>query len=232
MKLLTSRITVGALGDGNDTDVADPEIIHHLEHRTQLPLAAVNQQQVGPVAARPVGIFLQGTLEPAPDHLAHHRKIVATGDGLDAILPDVELAIGRLVEAFGAGDDHPADGMTTLNVRIVVDLDAFRCGFKLEQFANFAKKAALRAGVGKIARQRLLGIMHRHGGEFAPRATLWTADFHPAAGTHGQCLAKQILLFGFVRQQNFGRRVLVVVELPEKGRQNGGGRRSALWVRK
>ena len=109
-------------------------------------------------------------------------------------------------------------------MRIIVNLDPLRRGFKLEQLAEFAKKTPLRAGVRKIARQRLLGIVHRHRGQLAPRAALRPADPHPMPGADGQRLAKKILLLGFVGQQNFGRRVLVVIELAEKGRQNGGGR--------
>ena len=130
-----------------------------------------------------------------------------------------------MLNPFGTGDDHPADRVAALNVRIVVNLDPLRRRFEFEQLAEFAKKTPLRAGVRKIARQRLLGIVHRHRGQLAPRAALRPADPHPMPGADGQRLAKKILFLGFVGQQNFGRRVLVVVELPEKGRQNGGGRR-------
>ena len=68
---------VRALGDADHRHVVDPGILHHLADRGQLPLAAVDQQQVGPLAALPVGILLLEPRKAALQHLAHHPEIVA-----------------------------------------------------------------------------------------------------------------------------------------------------------
>ena len=51
----------------------------------KLALAAVDQQQVGPFAALPVGIVLLEPGEAPLEHLAHHREIVA-GRGLGRLM--------------------------------------------------------------------------------------------------------------------------------------------------
>src|SRR5262249_33565981 len=63
------------------------------------------------------------SLAPPRQHLAHHAEVVARGETLGA---DVELAVLVLAEALRARDDHRADRVRALDVRVVVHLDAAR----------------------------------------------------------------------------------------------------------
>ena len=55
----------------------NPGILEDLAHGRQLSLAAVDEQQVGPFAAGPVGIVLFEPREAPLEHFAHHPEIVA-----------------------------------------------------------------------------------------------------------------------------------------------------------
>src|SRR3546814_15024514 len=88
------------------TTLVRSQVGEHRRHRRHLPLAAVNQHQIGPFALRPFGIFLQRACEAALEHLAHHREIVA---GLRLGALDVELAIGALDPALRPRDDHRSE---------------------------------------------------------------------------------------------------------------------------
>ena len=80
---LAAGIAVRALGDADHGHVVDARFLQHRADRRELALAAVDQQQIRPFAARAVRILLLEPGEAAAEHLAHHREIVA-GDGLGA----------------------------------------------------------------------------------------------------------------------------------------------------
>ena len=130
-----------ALGDADHRHVVNAGVLHHFADRRQLSLAAIDQQQVRPFAALPVGVFLLQPGEAAFKHLAHHPEIVARG-GLRPL--DVELAIAVLAEAFGPGDDHRAGRVGAHDVAVVVDLDALRHVGQLERIGQLAQDLALR----------------------------------------------------------------------------------------
>ena len=101
---------------------------------------------------------------------------------MGALVADVELAVGGLVEAFRTSDDHAADGVPALNMRVVIDLDTFRRGVQPEQVGKLAEKTALRSGIGKMASQRFLGIVAGHGGQLGPVPALRAAQLDVAPG--------------------------------------------------
>ena len=60
--------------------IADAELVEHALRDAELPLAAIDQHQIGPAALLALGVLLQGAGEAAQQHLAHHRVIVAARD--------------------------------------------------------------------------------------------------------------------------------------------------------
>ena len=143
MELLAAGVAVRSLGNRNNRNVADAEIIHHLGDRAELALAAINQQQVRPAVTGAVGILLQRAFKAAVDHLAHHCEIIPLGDSMRALIADVEFAVGGLVEALRPGDNHAANSMPPLDVRIVINLDPVRHAIQPEQLGKLGQEAAL-----------------------------------------------------------------------------------------
>src|SRR3546814_15206295 len=90
---------------------------------------------VGPCAAAPVRVLLQGAAEAADQHLAHHAVVVA-GHDLAGLQPrrvadaaDLELAVGVLHQAFRPGDDHAADRPASAEVPFFGSLAPLRPRF-------------------------------------------------------------------------------------------------------
>ncbi len=120
VELFLAQIAVDAFGDAHHGDVLDAKLGHDLMHSRDLPLAAVDQEEIRPSASLPVGILLQQPLEAPGQDLLHHAEIVA---GRERLVPDVEFPVLRFHEPLGACDDHRTHGVGTLDVGIVVDLD-------------------------------------------------------------------------------------------------------------
>ena len=167
--LAPSRPWCGPLATPTTGHVMDARVLHHLAHRRQLPLAAVDQQQVRPFAALPVGILLLEPGEAPLEHLAHHREIVA---GLRLGPLDVELAIAVLAEALGPGDDHRAGRVGAHDVAVVIDLDPLGHVGQLERVGELAQDLALGRRLGHAPVERFLGIALRLVDQLAPRAAL------------------------------------------------------------
>ncbi len=89
---------VRPLGDADQAHVLDPQILEHFPGGVELAASAVDQHQIGPGAALPIGILLLRAGEAAREHFAHHAEIVA-GDRFGAL--DVELAILVLAKPSG-----------------------------------------------------------------------------------------------------------------------------------
>src|SRR5207249_10383658 len=84
---LTPGVAVGPLGDPCDRHIIDTEFGQDLLRRAELPLAAIDQHEIGPHAALALGILLEDAAEAAAQHLAHHRVIVAASAGSAPTLP-------------------------------------------------------------------------------------------------------------------------------------------------
>ena len=120
-----------------------------------LPLPAVNQQQIRPSAVGAICILFQQALKTTGQHLFHHAKIVAGGQ-VDAL--DVEFTVLVFVEPVRACHDHCADGMRTLDVRVVVDLDPVRGFFHTKRFCHAFQQAGLGCGFRHLASKAFAGI--------------------------------------------------------------------------
>ena len=114
------------LGQGRDRDLLQAELFEHAYGYAELPLPAVDDQEVGRVceALALAGAFvalLEVTAEPAGEHLLHRGEVVL------ALLPaDLEApVVGALREAV-LHDDHRSDDLGSLKVRDVETLDPER----------------------------------------------------------------------------------------------------------
>ena len=81
---------------------------------------------------------------------AHHAEIVA---GRESGGANVELAILIFLEALGAGNDHGADRVGSLDVAVVIDLDAARHARQLQRRGELLEEPRLRGGVGELPAQ-------------------------------------------------------------------------------
>mmetsp|Transcript_22569 Transcript_22569/g.36802 ORF Transcript_22569/g.36802 Transcript_22569/m.36802 type:complete len:271 (+) Transcript_22569:1480-2292(+) len=164
-----ARVPVNTLGNAHHRDILDPMFAHDLRHRRHLPCPAIDQQQIGPHAFLPVGVFAQQPFEPAVQNLFHHPKVIA---GRQIIPFDVEFTIAVFHEPFGARDDHTAHRVGALDMRVVIDLDPFRCfgqvkGLRqaLEQFGlrrtlrHFPRKAFACIAQGTVDQLRLFAAL-------------------------------------------------------------------------
>src|SRR5437868_4018414 len=146
-KVFPPRIAVRPLGYPDDGDIGNAELFEDAAADIELSLAAVDQDQIGPVAPVAFRILFDGAGEPAHENFAHHRIIVTArsphpsfprrrgrvrpgaGGGRGArpgrrSAADRELAVGVFDEALRARDNHRADCIRTLDVAVVVNLYA------------------------------------------------------------------------------------------------------------
>ena len=217
VELLAPGIPVGPLGDRHHRQVVHAELLHHLHGRGKLSLAAVDQHKVGPCSRGPVGVLAHRPLEPSLQHLPHHGEIVAAEFRRVLLLPDIELAVGVPNEPLLACDDHAADGVAALDVRVVVDLDAARRLPEVEQLLEGFEQIALAAGLGHLPRQRLGGVPQRHRDQVAALAAGGLADGDLALGAGRQRLGNEPRLLRQDAHQDIRGAGLVVVELADEG---------------
>ena len=78
---LAAGIAVGTLGDRYDRKILDAEFGEDLLRCCQLSLSAVDQDEIRPLIAGALRIFLQSAPEAAAEYLAHHCVIVAASCG-------------------------------------------------------------------------------------------------------------------------------------------------------
>src|SRR5207342_501762 len=118
--LPTLTPVVRALGDTHHRHVMNAGVLHDFADRRQLPLAAIDEDKVGPFATGAVGVVLLKPGEAPLKYLAHHSKVVARSDARF----DVELSVIVLAEALRSGDDHRAGGIGAHDMAVVIDFDA------------------------------------------------------------------------------------------------------------
>src|SRR5262249_26086445 len=112
--------------------------------------------------------------EPPRQNLTHHAEVVAR---CEVFRSDVELAVLVLAEAFRARDDHGANGVAALDVRVVVDLDAARRPSETEGLAECGEQVLLRLRLGELAAERLARIGERVLDQILLLAALRQRDF-------------------------------------------------------
>ncbi len=138
--------------------------------------------------------------------------------GVRLIALDVEFTVLVFVKAIRPRDDHRADGMGALDVRVVVDLDPLRdLSARSNASANPLSRRACVA-VSDILRARLSralrsGVLHQLG----LFAALGDHDLDLASGLFGQRICHQIIIVEAMRQDQHPRRFAVGIELADKG---------------
>ncbi len=206
-------IAIGALGDGDQRHIVDPEIGQGTFSGAKLAGTAVDHDQIGPLPAFAVGIFLLGAGEAPAHHLAHHGVVVARRD----LAGDGEFPIGRFHESIWPGDDHGAIGVTALKVAVVIDLDTL--GHLLQAKGDLHPLQQLALG----------GIFGNH--QIAPGAAARPTDLDPALGLDAQGLGQQRRLGRQLvhQDQRWGR--LVGIEQGDESRQDLGQRQVTIMAR-
>ena len=117
-------------------------------------------------------------------------------------------------------DDHRADGVGALDVRVVVDLDPLRRCLQPEGFAQTGQQFGLRRAFRHPAGQRLPRVAQGARDKFRLLAALGHEDLDLAPGLLAQRLGHQVGVLDGIRQDHLTRRLLVVVELAEEGLQH------------
>ena len=97
-------------------------------------------------------------LEAPFKHLAHHAEVVARRQFGRT---DVELAILVLLEPLGTGNDHGADRVGSLDVAVVIDLDAPGHARQAEGVGEQLQELALGRGLGQLPGQRIARVGER-----------------------------------------------------------------------
>ena len=215
--MFAAGVAVRALGHGHQGHVLHPQLAGHLQHGGKLAAAAVDQHQVGPVAAGPVGILAHQAGEAPGHHLAHHGVVVAGGQVLGL---DVELAVLALLETVRSGHHHGAHGVGAGDVAVVVHLDAPGRAVQVEHVGQLAQQLGLAGRFGQPPVQRLGRVAFRRVDQRALFAPLGAGDGHLPVGLQGQGLGQQLVFGRQQVDQQRARRRLVVVELADEGGQH------------
>ena len=217
-KALAAGVALRALGDAHHGQILDAEIGQDAEGGAQLSGAAIDQYEIGPQPSILLGVLFQCPGEAALEHFGKHGVVVPRRDVRRLY---VEFAIGVLDEAVRSGDDHGADRLRSLDMAVVVDLDALRRPLQIEGIGQLFHELPLRGAFGQAARQRLVrigqGVFHELALGAAPRH----GQVDLVLGPVRQRRCDQVLLFRRVAQQDRAGRDLVGIELPEKRGQNG-----------
>jgi len=169
----------------------DAHAVHDLAHGTDLSRSAIDQQKVGPHAILPVRVFLLQPLETTQQHLFHHAGIVTRRQ---FIAPDVELAVLVLVEPVWANDDHRADSMAPLDVRVVVDLNPLGRLVHVESLGHAAQQLGLGRCLAHLAGKAFAGVAQGPLNQFGLFAALGHQDLDLAFGLFSQCLQHQVFV--------------------------------------
>ena len=209
---LASGIAVRTLGDTGDFDTGYAEILDDGKCRRQLSGAAVDEDKIGPGGGGAFRVLLDEAREAAHENLAHHRIVVACRGRADR-----ELAILVLHESVGAGNDHRADGLGSLDMTVVVDLDAPGRRVEAEQGRQTLKMGALCRTLGEAPLQGiprvLQGMVHQ-----GPAATpARDADLHTVSPPAGEGLGQECVIVRPHRHQDDAGDFLVLVELGQEG---------------
>ena len=165
------------------------------------------------MSLRPVGIVLGKAREAPLQDVAHHAEVVTRRD---AVVLDIELAIRVLLEAFRPGDDHRATGVRTLDMAVVVHLDAFRRLFEFEKVGKLPQQLCLSGRFGKPAVERFDRIALRLLDKAAKRAALRAFQGELACGFLLQGFCDQLRLRQIAVDKDLRRDGHILVELHQE----------------
>ena len=138
--MFATGIAIRPLGYPDQRNIRDSHLFKRFSRSTHLPLAAVDQHQIGPFPLAAVRVFLFRARKTAFKHFAHHREIIARS-GIGVL--DIEFAIVGFAIAFGPGHHHRAHCIGAGDMAIIVYLDPVGQIVELEQIRHFAHDLSL-----------------------------------------------------------------------------------------
>ncbi len=200
---LFAGISFRPLGNCNYRDSRQIKILQTFVHGMKLPQPAVQQNHVGAVFGRHLG-------KTAPQHFAHHRKIVVG----NLRIFNIESSVGFLVKTLRSRHDHCPDRITALDMRVIINFDPFRHFRQIENPLHFRKIVADRIFERHFAFQRFFGIIFDVGGNFCFVSALIPVYF----GTDR--FAQKFPGFNIIGNHNFCRRNVRSIETAQKGFHN------------
>src|SRR5262245_20710187 len=200
--------------NAGDRQVRQPQLVQRGGGERQLPLAAVNEDQI-----RQPLLFLQQARIAPIDGFAHRGEIVRALDRLDD-----ELAVVRLLHLAVFANDHPRDVLRALNVRDVKRLDPVRVRRQTQNILQFGQD--LRP-IGLDDPEALveteLGVLFDQVDHLALLAALRVEDLHATTALFAQHFFQSFAALPINRHVNLQRHVIADgVILFEHGSQEFG----------
>ena len=174
-----------ALREGDDRDARQVELFHRAPRGRELPLAAVDDDEVRDAGEALVHVSAAHAREPARDRLAHRADVVLPGEAADAEAPVMRVPRAPLLE-----HDHRGDDGLALDVRHVERLDPDRQALEVQHLAQLlergdAARALLRALRG-VRRERELRVLDGEVDEAPLLAARRGAHVHASAAPLGE----------------------------------------------
>ena len=209
------------LGESEEVEAFDIELVEDGERGVQLPATSVDEDEIGKLRELAAGDcrvreFGKAAAEPAAKHLAHHGDVVRLARDVD-----LEAAVRVAPRPSALEHDHRPRGFLPLGVRNVECLDALRerreretLGELHERFRGFLTcRILLLAGLEGEAR---VLVRERH--ERALVATLRHDEAHSAAALGGKPRSECRRVVHVAREKDFpgDRRRLAVVLSEER----------------
>src|SRR5690606_7534307 len=103
--------------------------------------------------------------------------------------------------AVSSGHNHAANGVTAHDMRVVIDLNAARDGFKAESFGKAFQQGCLAGYFRKLASQRLARILQCVIRELLFLAALRNGNGNAVTSFRRKSIRKNLLLLNGVRQE-------------------------------
>src|SRR5215208_572239 len=225
IEMLPAGVAVQSLCYAGDRKPVQAQILQNGPDCRYLPLAAIDQDQIGAELGFGLGcrlsfrLLLEQPGEAAGEHLAHHAEIIAKRARFAA---HVEFAVLVFDEAFGPRDDHGTHGLGTLDVGIVEDLDPPGPGVQTEDPCDAVEQPRLRLRFSEPAAECLLGIGKGMIDERAFFTALRHKNLDAPSGTGAESLRKQVLFFDRMGEEDEWGQGLVVIELGEERAEDFG----------
>ncbi len=136
-----------ALGERDDRDAGEIELLHRRERGSQLAATAVDDDEVRCAREALVRLALAGTGETAGDHLADRADVVLAVEAAHG-----ERAVVRVLRLPVHEHDHRRDDRLALDVRDVEALDPQRQALEVQALAELLERSDAAQPLGLAAR--------------------------------------------------------------------------------
>ncbi len=225
---LATCIAVDTLGDANRNHAfGDIQFVEDLAHRRHLALTTVDEDHIRPGGEAGIRAVLRShtaiRLSSSFNRRVKRRVITSrimpkSSPGVMSVDLMLNLRYWPFDETFRPRDHHPADGIGTHDVGVVVDLDAARHLGQLKGLGKSRQQARLRGSLGELPPMRLAGIGIHVIDEILLFPALRHADRNLVAGLYRQRSGQQILqLHGTADSRMSRGDGFVVIKLGEEG---------------